>query len=66
MAMKIDMDQCTSCGDCEPVCPTQSIAVKKGFYVIDKNTCTECEGDHPAPKCVEVCPIDDCIIKLVA
>lgn len=66
MALKIDVDQCTSCGDCEPVCPTQSISVKKGFYVIDKATCTECEGDHPAPKCVEVCPIDDCIIKLVA
>lgn len=65
MAMKIT-DMCTSCGDCEPVCPTTSISVKKGLFVIDKNTCTECEGDFDSPKCVEVCPIDGCIEKLVA
>ena len=45
MAMKILTDLCTSCGDCEPECPTASISVKKGLYIINANECTECEGD---------------------
>ena len=66
MAMKIVADLCTSCGDCEPECPTDSIKPRKGVYVIKADTCTECEGDYDKPKCVDVCPIDDCIIHLAA
>jgi hypothetical protein len=35
-------------------------------FVIDAKTCTECEGDYKKPKCVELCPIDGCIIPLAA
>ena len=45
MAMKIVRELCTACGDCEPICPTQSITPFKGVYKIDANTCSECEGD---------------------
>ncbi|MEO1610428.1 MAG: 4Fe-4S binding protein, partial [Pseudomonadota bacterium] len=34
MAMQIVADICTSCGDCEPVCPTAAIVPKKGVFFI--------------------------------
>lgn len=63
MAFKIVRDLCTACGDCEPVCPTQSITAWKGVYKIDASTCTECEGDHDIPQCVSVCMEDGCIVS---
>lgn len=66
MALRILADECTSCGDCEPVCPTSSISMGKVAYQIDKSTCTECEGDFNKPQCVKVCPIDGCILPIEA
>ena len=66
MAMKILADECISCGDCEPLCPTSSIYEDKVVFKITKETCTECEGDYDAPKCVEVCPVPGCILPLTA
>ena len=66
MALKIVADLCTACGDCEPECPMASIKTKKGTYVINADTCTECEGEFDKPQCVKVCPIDDCILPLAA
>ncbi|MBU1447854.1 MAG: 4Fe-4S binding protein [Gammaproteobacteria bacterium] len=66
MAYKIDTDLCTSCDDCLPECPTASISVKKGMYVINANECTECEGDFDKPQCVKVCPIKGCITQIAA
>lgn len=56
MAMKIDPDSCTACGDCKPVCPTKSIASGKIYYKIDPATCTECDGESDEPMCAKVCP----------
>ena len=56
MAMKIVQAECTSCGDCVPVCPTKSITDKGGIFKISKDTCTECENDADSPKCVDACP----------
>ncbi|MDD2884796.1 MAG: 4Fe-4S binding protein [Azonexus sp.] len=56
MAMKIDPDMCTACGDCKPVCPTKAISSGKIFYKIDAATCTECDGHNDSPLCVDVCP----------
>ena len=65
MAMKIIQAECTSCGDCMPVCPTKSITDKGGMYKINKETCTECEGESDSPKCVDACPAGDaCIVYL--
>ncbi|HWS12584.1 MAG TPA: 4Fe-4S binding protein [Rhodocyclaceae bacterium] len=65
MAMKIIMAECTSCGDCKPVCPTKSITDKGGIYKIDKNTCTECEGEFDEPQCLVACPAGEaCIVPL--
>jgi len=62
MAMQIVADVCTSCGDCEPVCPTSAIAPKKGVFFIKAEVCTECEPDYDTPQCLSVCMEDDCII----
>jgi ferredoxin len=54
MALKIIAELCTACADCEPVCPTESISPFKGLFKINEETCTECEGDHDTPQCLEV------------
>ena len=65
MAMKIVGDECTACGDCEPVCPTQSITSKGGIYKINVDTCTECDGDADTPQCLDVCPAGEaCIVYI--
>jgi ferredoxin len=56
MALKIVQAECTSCGDCVPVCPTKSITDKGGIFKINKDTCTECDGEHDSPACIDVCP----------
>ena len=60
MAMKIT-DECIACGACLPECPTESIT-EGDIYVIDPNTCVECEGHFDEPQCVLVCPVE-CIEK---
>ncbi|NJD06912.1 MAG: 4Fe-4S dicluster domain-containing protein [Methylococcaceae bacterium] len=66
MAMTIFGDECISCGDCEPVCPTGAIRDGGFGYRIDRSRCTECEGSHDSPRCVAVCPVDHCIVRLAA
>jgi len=67
MALKI-LDTCISCGACEPECPVEAITEGDDIYVIDPDTCIECEGYNDEPQCIEVCPVheDDepCIVKL--
>lgn len=55
MAMKIDPDACTTCGDCKPACPTGSVRKSKGGFSIDSASCDECGGD---PQCIAACPAD--------
>jgi len=61
MAYKIT-DECISCGACEPECPNEAISEGETIYIIDPNKCTECVGSHESSKCVEVCPVDCCIL----
>ena len=62
MAMFIKEADCISCGACEPECPNESISQADSVYVIDADKCTECVGAFDTAKCVEVCPVDECII----
>ena len=62
MAMKI-LEDCINCGACEPECPNEAITQTDTIYVIDSAKCTECVGAEDKPQCVEVCPLDGCIIS---
>jgi ferredoxin len=62
MAMKI-LEDCINCGACEPECPNEAIHEGDPVYVIEIDKCTECVGAFDTPKCVEVCPIEGCIIQ---
>jgi ferredoxin len=61
MALLITED-CISCGACEPECPNEAISQGDSTYVIDTDKCTECVGAHDTSKCVDVCPVDGCIV----
>ena len=60
MAMTIT-DECTACGLCMEPCPTESIT-EGDIYIINPDTCNECEDVVDGPQCVDVCPVD-CIEK---
>jgi ferredoxin len=62
MAMKI-LEDCISCGACEPECPNEAITQNDTIYIVADDKCTECVGAFDAPKCVEVCPVDGCIVQ---
>lgn len=62
MAYKIT-DECISCGACEAECKNEAISEGDTIYVVDPQKCTECVGVAASPRCVEVCPIDDCIVQ---
>ena len=55
-------DDCISCARCEPECPNQAITEGESIFVIDSDKCTECVGEHESPHCVDVCPVDACIL----
>ena len=64
MSLYINANECTACGDCEPVCPTQSIYPHKGLFAIKAETCTECEDEYEMPQCQDVCDVDNCILPV--
>jgi ferredoxin len=61
MAMLINED-CINCGACEPECPNEAISQGETVYVVAVDKCTECVGAYDSPKCVEICPVDGCIV----
>jgi ferredoxin len=61
MSMLI-LDDCISCGACEPECPTTAITAGDSIYLINAELCTECEGAFDAPQCQTVCPVDGCVV----
>ena len=61
MAYKIT-DECISCGACEPECPNTAISEGETIYIIDPDKCTECVGSYETSRCVDVCPVDCCIL----
>lgn len=61
MAMVI-VEECISCGACEPECPNTAISAGDSIYVINVEQCTECVGAFDSPQCVSVCPVEGCIV----
>ncbi len=57
MAMIIN-DECIACDACLPECPTESITEGDPIYIINPDTCNECDGTGHDPACVDVCPVD--------
>jgi ferredoxin len=62
MSMVI-VEDCISCGACEPECPNTAIAAGDSLYVVNADLCTECVGAFDAPKCVELCPVEGSIVS---
>ena len=58
----IIVEECISCGACEPECPNTAISAGDSIYNVNPDLCTECVGAFDAPKCVEVCPVEGCIV----
>lgn len=50
MAVKVDVDLCTGCGECADSCPAEAISIQDGKAQVDAEACVECE------LCVSVCP----------
>ncbi|MDO3377213.1 DUF362 domain-containing protein [Geoalkalibacter halelectricus] len=46
------IEDCTTCGACEPVCPVEAIHPGDPMYTIDKDACIDCGA------CDDVCPVD--------
>lgn len=61
MAYKIIGGSCTACGACEYDCPNTAIKMKGETYIINADTCSECEGFFDAPQCLAVCPSDSIV-----
>jgi len=51
MAVKVNKEKCTGCGDCADVCPVEAISIKNEKAVIS-DECIDCGA------CVNVCPTD--------
>jgi NAD-dependent dihydropyrimidine dehydrogenase PreA subunit len=50
MAVVIDNQKCTACGECVEACPLEAIAIKDNVAVVDEATCGDCGA------CVDTCP----------
>jgi ferredoxin len=55
-------DACTCCDACLAECPNEAIAEGDLLYTVDPDLCTECVGFSNTMRCVDVCPIDMCIV----
>jgi len=61
MSYKIT-EECISCGACEPDCPNSAISEGETIYIIDPAKCSECVGSYESSRCVEICPVDACVL----
>jgi Fe-S-cluster-containing hydrogenase component 2 len=63
MAYYIVAEECIACGDCMPVCPTNSVKEGRRVFEINTATCNECSDDYDQPQCTQACPIEHCILR---
>ena len=58
IAVEIDKEKCTGCGQCVDVCPVEAITMNDGKASIDEETCVECGA------CNTICPTCHCFLLL--
>ncbi len=58
MAYRINAEECTACGSCEPICPVSCISEQKdGKRKINEDECISCGS------CAAECPVQ-CISEV--
>ena len=55
-------DVCTCCDACLSECPNDAISEGELIYDVDPDRCTECVGFFDTLRCVDVCPVEMCIV----
>ncbi|MFC1585696.1 indolepyruvate ferredoxin oxidoreductase subunit alpha [Fibrobacterota bacterium] len=50
MAVKIDLEKCTGCGDCIEECPVECMKLENEKCIVDEEECTDCAV------CIDICP----------
>ena len=63
--MHLITDTCIACDFCRLECPVSAISEGEVLFIIDPALCCDCVGYFAAPRCVEVCPVENCIVKIV-
>lgn len=61
MALEI-VASCVNCWACQPLCPNDAIIEATPHFLIERDRCTECLGDHADPQCAAICPIEGAIV----
>ena len=49
MAVKVEVEKCTGCGECVSACPLDAIVIQNNKAIVD-DSCAECGA------CIDVCP----------
>lgn len=52
MAVKIDIEKCTGCAACVPVCPANALKIEGGKAVVSSEECLDCGI------CINQCPVE--------
>ncbi|MCD4650502.1 MAG: 4Fe-4S binding protein [Candidatus Cloacimonetes bacterium] len=52
MAVLVDNEKCTGCGQCVDTCPVAALEVKGEVVVVDEETCIDCGA------CIDACPFE--------
>lgn len=50
MAIKVDLEKCTGCGECVECCPSESLKLNGEKIGVDADSCVDCGV------CVDECP----------
>ncbi|MBN1844372.1 MAG: 4Fe-4S binding protein [Sedimentisphaerales bacterium] len=52
MAVIVDLEKCTGCGNCVDTCPSEALSLDGEKVKIDEEACIDCGA------CVDECPVE--------